>query len=146
MRTQIGWYNLNESRTFTNSFETAAWYEEVRVPAGRYPVYVYDARFRDDGELTCRSPEMAYVPMDGVIESDYFGSLFFGVPISHYDTAQNVGKASTTSVDKRLYELAKDVLSGSTDWELLPEYEARRIDFEYDGEPHHTWGIFKAEG
>lgn len=42
--TQIGWYNLKEDRIFRNTYECAAWYEDVFVKAGKYPVVVYDFR------------------------------------------------------------------------------------------------------
>ena len=38
--TQIGWYTLPQEADFNDSFESAAQYKRIAVPAGRYPVVV----------------------------------------------------------------------------------------------------------
>lgn len=141
--TQIGWYILKEDRVFRNDYECAAWYEDVLVKAGRYPVEVYDLRFYDDGRID-HSCGGAYVSMDGEIVSDYFATMYCGVPVGKpYDTTKNKGKRSEHHGYWYLYDIAHKILDGDTEFELLPEYEPREIHFEYNGEEHVTHGIFK---
>jgi hypothetical protein len=141
--TQIGWYNLEHDTEFDNTYECAAWYERVLVKAGRYPVEVYDLRFSDDGRID-HSCHGAYVTMPGTVTSDYFATMYCGVPVgAPYDTTKNKGKASEHHGYWYLYDIAHRVLDGKPEFELLPEYEAREIHFEYDGEEHVTHGIFK---
>lgn len=142
-KTQIGWYHLKEDTKFYNTFECAAWYEEVLVKAGKYPAIVYDFAVTKDNTIKGHI-DSVYVPMDGVILSDEFGARFCGVPVGSYDNYKNAGKQSNHQMVSYMYSVAKDILyNPETSWELFPEYEPRQIDFEYDGEMHHTHGIFK---
>lgn len=143
MDKQIGWYTINEDTVFTNSdFETAAWVERIACKAGKYPVYVYDYRINDDGKVSGHIG-MGHVGIPGAIVSDYFGSLFFGVPIGSYDETQNAGKPATYRTQQYLYAIADEILHNpDTKWSLLEGYEAREIRFTYDGTPHTTHGIF----
>lgn len=141
--TQIGWYTLDKDTEFDNTYECAAWYERVLVKAGRYPVEVYDMRIREDGEVDGRG---AYVTMPGVVTSDYFASLFCGVPVGEpYDTTKNRGKQSEHHGYWYLYDIAHRILDGKPGFELLPEYEPREIRFfsSIDGRELVTHGIFK---
>ena len=151
MKQQIGWYNLKEDNVFTNTYECAAWYENVLVKAGRYPVVVYDYNIRKsnrkshDNEV-CGHINGAYTSMDGTVVSDEFGARFYGVPVESYDNHKNAGKPSSHSMMCYMYIVADSILNEpDSPWELLPEYEAREIRFEYDGEEHVTYGIFKVE-
>ena len=143
-KTQIGWYTLEQDTEFDNTYECAAWFERVMVKAGRYPVYVYDLGFEDSGEISyrCRG---AYVVMPGVVTSDYFGSLFCGVPVGTYDGTKNRGKQSEYHAYWYLYSIAERILEGKTDFELFPEYDPREIRFfsSIDGREIVTHGIFK---
>lgn len=121
---QIGWYTLKKDEVFTNSFETAAWYEDVLVPAGKYPIYAYDVHYIYDGRMTSHI-DGAYVCMEGTITSDYFGALFCGVPISGYDHEKNKGKSAKTSFFTYLSGVAEAVISGDDRYELLPEFIAK---------------------
>lgn len=145
MDKQIGWYHLKEDTVFTNDFETAAWYERVKVPAGKYPVVVCDYRVlhfdderrrRFNGEVTGHCGGV-YICMDGTIVSDNFQSLFYGSPIGEpYDTGKNAGKPSRHNSFSYLYSVAQSVLDDpESPYELFPEYEARAEQFvsEYDG-------------
>ena len=153
MNKQIGWYNLREAKIFTNSFETAAWYEDVLVQPGRYPIEVIDykvhhfddeKRRRFNGEITGHIGG-AYVNMKGTIVSDNFQSLFYGMPIGEpYDTAKNSGKPSDTHFFMYLYSLADSILNDpATPYELFPEYEAVEdcLISSYDGKPLVTHSI-----
>lgn len=149
MEKQIGWFHLNEDKVFQNTYECAAWYENVLVPKGDYPLMVYDycEEKRKDGSTELGYRCYYHVPMDGTITGDYFGSLFCGVPIGTYDGSQNVGKASSHSMFCRDYIIAEEVLNGSDKWTLFPEYEAREIRFisSLDGRELVTHGIFVKE-
>lgn len=150
MKQQIGWYNLKEDRVFQNEFECAAWYENVLVKAGRYPVVVYDFRIHhSSNELFDNEVEghirSAYAEMEGTIVSDEFGARFCGMPISSYDSLQNAGKPSRHSLFNYLFMIADSIVNDKdTPWELFPEFEAREINFDDGGKQIHTYGIFKA--
>ncbi len=144
MNKQIGWFHLGLDTVYRNSFEFAAWYEDVEVKAGRYPIevidYSEDSSHRVNGYIGS-----AYVTMPGTIVSDYFASHYCGVPISDYDTNKNAGKESSHTMHVYLYELASSVLYGTEFIELLPEYEAREIKFTYGGQEDTTQGIFRKD-
>lgn len=142
VKKQIGWFNLALDTVYRNDFEFAAWYEEVEVKAGRYPIEVYDYREDSNHEVEGHI-RSAYVTMPGTIVSDYFAGHYCGVPISGYDTGKNAGKESSHTMQTYLYDLASSVLDGTDFIELLPEYEAREIKFTYDGKEHVTHGIFR---
>lgn len=144
MKKQIGWYNLKEDKVFYNTFECAAWYEEVMVPAGKYPIDVIDYKVEKDGKIYGYI-DSAYVTMEGTILSDEFGSRFCGVPVGTYDNKKNAGKKSSHTMHVYLYSLAKHILDVDNEWELLPEYEAREINFvsSFDGREITTHGVFK---
>ena len=144
---QIGWYILPEAKDFYNDYECAAWWEKVHIEAGRYPLYVYDRTFTDDGELRSNG---AYTHMEGVLVSDNKQSLFYGCPIGEpYDEKKNAGKPASHGGFYYLFSIAEDVLNvnhcRSGRFELLPEYEAKEIRFvsTYDGKEKTTYGIFK---
>lgn len=141
---QIGWYNLKEDTVFhDNGYECAAWYENIKVPAGRYSAVVYDYRVREDGKVDGSVSASVYVTMNGTIESDYFGTLICGVPVGEYDSGKNKGAKSRYCMRAYGYSVADSILhTTDTPWELLPEYEAREFQFEYDGETYTHWGIF----
>lgn len=155
-RTQIGWYTLKKDKVFCDrGYETASWYENILVKAGRYPVVCYDYRVLKDGKVDSHIGE-CYTLFEGVIVNDYFGSEFCGVPIGTYDTKKNAGKPSHYSEFCYLYSLADYLLHGQEEgykfpkdedgeYELFPQYEARDIVFLYDNEYHTTHGIFLKE-
>ena len=145
---QIGWFILKQDKVYCdNGYECAAWYENIAVNAGKYPLMVNRYDTRPDGQVGSRGVDMASVALDGVVVDDYFGSMFCGVPVGTYDCKKNAGKRSTYYWRWYLYGIAHDLLDGKTNdeysIELLPEYEAREIWFEYDGEQHCTHGIFE---
>lgn len=157
MNKQIAWCDLKEDTVFRNEFETAAWYEDVKVPAGRYPVIVNsykvlhfddEKRKRFNGEVTGHIGG-AYICMEGIIVSDNFQSLFCGVPIGEpYDGKKNAGKFSRHNSFTYLYSLADSVLNNpKTPYELFPEYEAREEVFvsDFDGKSYTSYGIYVKE-
>lgn len=147
--TQIGWYTLKEDTVFSNAFECAAWYEDVLVKAGKYPVVVYDFRViqHDNPDFNRRVEGhigTASVHMSGTIVSDEFGTRFFGVPIGDYDNRKNAGNEAAHNMMSYMYSIAESVLKDpESPWELLPEYEARSIQGEWGGEPYTVYGIYR---
>lgn len=147
--TQIGWFNLKEDKVFRNTYECAAWYEDVLVKAGRYPVSVYDFRVlkHEDPKYNNRIQGHiggTYTDMEGTIVSDEFGARYFGMPISDYDNNQNAGKPSRHSMFDYMYDIADSILNDpDSPWELLPGFEAREIHGEYDGRPYISHSIYK---
>ena len=134
---QIGWYNLKEDKVFyDNSYECAAWYENIAVKAGKYPVTVYDYRVRDDGKIQGHVSGV-YVTFEGTVVNDYFGSLYCGVPIGTYDCEKNKGKKSRYTMHSYFYSVADSILNNpDTPYELFPEYVAEPYTFisSIDGE------------
>lgn len=141
--TQVGWVTLDADKVFTNcSYECAAWSEDVLVKAGRYPVRIYGLRFMDDGRIDYSNGGV-YITLPGTIVSDYFPTLYCGVPVGgEYDTKKNAGRASEYHYHMQDYSFAEKVCNGGRDdylggtYELFPEYEARvqsRSVSEYDG-------------
>ena len=153
MEKQIGWFILHEDTEFTNTYECAAWYENVLVKAGRYPMEVPDYKITDTelGKKVSGYIDMIGVELPGIIASDEFGARFCGVPVGDYDNYKNKGKESSYYFRQYLYGVADAILhpedslyvSEKYSYELLPEYEAKDINFEYDGEQCTIWGIFE---
>lgn len=151
-KTQIGWYNLKEDKEFCDrGYECAAWYENILVKAGKYPIVVYDFKTLENecGTEIDGHCSNASINMDGTIVDDYFGTLFCGVPVGTYDCKKNAGKESFYSFSRYLYSIAKEILNNpNTPYELFDEYEPKEIRFTsiFDGKEHITHGIFLKEG
>ena len=155
MDKQIGWFILHEDTEFTNTYECAAWYENVLVKAGRYPIEVPDYKIEDTkwGKEVSGHIDMIGVYLPGIITSDEFGARFYGIPLGSYDNYKNKGKESSYYFRQYLYGVASAILdsegslykSKKYTYELLSEYEAKEINFisDYDGRNIKTWGIFE---
>lgn len=139
---QIGWYVLTEPKEFRNTYEYAAWYQNVLVPAGRYPVtgyYGFNERDRrvtdqiDDLSISCK--------LVGKITGSDFSSGFGGV---QYGSKRdiNLGQESSVYFNPYAHSVAKDICEGKSPFVLLPQFEARPVHFNYQGRPHTTYGIF----
>jgi len=63
---RIGWFHVNEETVFTRTYEVAAWYTNIAVQPGWYPVYQQ------------RPGEDFFVEMPGVVVGSDFTSLFCG--------------------------------------------------------------------
>lgn len=156
MDKQIGWFVLKEGTEFTNTYECAAWYENVFVSAGRYAMNVpnYCIRETKNGKKVDGHIGMIGVYLPGVITTDEFGTRFCGVPVGYYDNSKNKGKPSRYYFRQYLYGVADAILrkensiysNDKWEYELLPEYEARDIHFDYNGEMCTTHGIFYKGG
>lgn len=139
----IGYAVISEDTVMhNNSFECAAWYENILVRKGKYPI-VSDGR----GDF--------YIHYDGEIVSDYFGSLFCGVPIGTYDCEKNRGKKATYTAHLYGFMIARCILEneghcfgGSADETFVLEdgYEAVWEEYEWDGEKKKSPSILKTKG
>jgi len=70
-------------------YETAAWWEDVNVAAGSYPV---------QGEVDAQGKvkDLVFFGLPGTVVADYFRSLWGGMPMGQdYDRTQNAGKPSS---------------------------------------------------
>ena len=145
---QIGWYTVPEDTEMTDrGFACAAWSRTVAIKAGKYPVmssgYQYHERDRRyTAELADRSIS---IELPGEIVADDFQSHFCGNPFGTYDTKKNAGTPASIYLSPYAHSVAWGIVRGEGEIELLPQFEARVIDFEYDGEPKQTAGIFDRE-
>ena len=142
-KTQIGWIVIREPRIVHKAdFECAAWWEDIMIEPGKYPIYVHDMKIWKNGEIGCRS---AFASIPGRIVMDYFGSMFYGVPVGTYDNTKNSGNPADYLMNWYMFMLAENAMDGSGEIELLPEYEAREYTFvsRVDGVERVTHGIFK---
>ena len=148
MKFQIGWYIVPKETIYTNFFETAAWYENILIQPGKYPLYAEKFRFNErehkeeniiDGWIMFSLP--------GVIQSDNFQSLFFGCPVGQdYDTTKNKGKPGEYHGQTYPYTVAENILySAIPRYELFPEYQAIEKQFTstYDDKVYTTHQIIK---
>lgn len=118
-RILLGWVTLAEPvDRVNNSYETAAWSDTVRVPAGRYEVwtggYWYSIRY------------------EGVIVSKSTPSLWAGSPIAGAKSPQgkdhpDVGKVERAWARSYLYTLRPDQIAG---FELAPgiRWDVERLE------------------
>lgn len=140
MKKQIGFYVLTESKVFTKYFECAAWYENIKVNPGKYPIYVDNYKVLKDGEIY---GSFVYASLPGIIESDNFQSLFCGMPIGNtYDSTKNAGKEAVYNLQTYVYEIARSAHYGKV--ELFPEYTVKDTSFksDYDGHLIESYDIF----
>lgn len=139
----IGTYHLKEDKVFRNEYECAAWYEDVLVKAGFYPVEVYDYYVESDGEISghCRG---VYVDMPGTVVSDYFGGEYCGTLIGEYDSFKHAGNQYRHSMFSYMVFVAKSIIDGDSAYKLDKGFEARHVKFvNYKGEEVTTYGIFE---
>lgn len=143
MDVNIATYHLKEDKVFRNLFECAAWYEDVLVKAGDYPMTVHQYSVGQDGQVGGHCMAM-YAIMQGEIVKDEFGAIVGGIHIGKYDNYQNRGKPSYHYLLCYMHSVAKSILDNDGIYELDEGYEAREIQFvDFEGKPKTTYGIFK---
>jgi hypothetical protein len=143
-KVQIGWFVLTEEKEFKKAdYECASWYQVIKVPAGKYPVY---GRFayseREDKETNEIKYNSIVCRLDGVIVESDFSAHFAGERVGN-KVNTDVGENGSVHLYPYSFQLAKWILEGEGCYELLPEFEAREIKFTYDSEERVTYGIFK---
>jgi hypothetical protein len=95
-RIECGFYHLAETKVFHYAgYECAAWWQDVEVEAGDYPVF---AVIEED---TIR---WFLVTLPGVVVADNFQALYCGTRIGKpYDEAQNAGKGAEYHIQSNDY-------------------------------------------
>lgn len=143
----IGYLVLKEPKVYTNTYECAAWYQKVEVPAGKYPVYGYQLSSWPDAPPPSDQIDHYSCRLKGKVVGSNFSSYFCGNMVGSGKFNEDVGQDAEYLIDggSRGYALAWSILKGESDIELLPEFEAREVPFEYEGEMKSTAGIFKKE-
>ena len=141
---QIGWYNLKEDTVFHKAdFECAAWCENIKVKAGRYPIVLMSGYriLRKNGWLI----DAPYVIMTGEIVSDYFGTMFCGNPIGGYDTEKNKGATARYTMHPYPFEVGRSICEDpDSPYELFPEWEAKAAQYisSIDGREATTYDLY----
>jgi len=110
-RIQCGTYRVRESTVYHHAgYECAAWWRDVRVESGDYPVF---------GNLV-GSTFLFFVDLPGVIVADNFQSFFGGVAIGKgYDQNQNAGKPGTYSIYSQDYCVFASLKNGeNSPWRI----------------------------
>jgi|TARA_R110000824_G_scaffold114010_3_gene264165 hypothetical protein len=141
-------YTVGETTERTNTFECAAWYENVEIAPqtaiGKTEGHSYftDSRVGDDGKRDVRWVSFKFT---GFVTSDYFQSLFAGNKIGKsYDRAKNIGKSAHTNSQPYGYVIADSLIHDpNTPYALTDEgdqYEAKCVFYE----SKNTWSDVKA--
>lgn len=133
-------YIARENEIQHNGFECAAWDEEILLTPGEYSI---SAELDASGEVK----DSVFFSVAGTIKSDYFQALWCGQRIGDaYDPKQNAGKSKDWRGHFYAHAVASRILDGTeTHIRLRHGFEARRVDFEYDGRQCHTYGIFRVD-
>jgi len=137
---QIGWYYQRKEEVVCYAgYECAAWYENIKLTPGKYPMFADDDRVWK-GRICCRDVN---IMVDGTVVSDDFGTRYFGMPIGEYDHTKNKGKPSRYDKGGYSYMVAENAY-GNPDYEIFPEYEIREEQFyvDYDMEYHSLFEFY----
>jgi len=123
MKKQIGFVTIEKDCVVRdNGYECAAWYKDIAIKAGEYPVYL------DDKEPDFRSVSLT---VKGTVVADDFSSRYCGNIIGTYDRNKNVGKPSTKYYSCAPYTLGSKVsyiLPGPITF--LPNWKMVATEFE----------------
>ncbi len=87
-REQIGVATLAEAKTQRRLLEVAAWFEDVTIPAGEYPI---TAGVEQRGKVIENSVR---IELAGTITASAFPSLFGGLPVGSGIVDANSGRPS----------------------------------------------------
>ena len=113
-RHQMGVYVLTEPKVFRNNYECAAWYQDVEVPAGEYPMIgVFEA-----GVL-----QWIVVGFTGTITGSDFTSFFGGNSFGKAKVDEDKGKEGRAGITARPYEVANEIAEHpNTAWRLNEDW------------------------
>jgi len=147
----VGYYVVKEDEVFTdNGYACAAWFKKILVKAGRYAVMAgqYSYHERDKYYMDKLADRSLSVKLPGTVVAADFQGRYFGKPIGGSDDASKkyLGETSSICLSPYAHATALAILEGTSSIELLPEFEAREIPFEYEGKPNKTYGIFRKAG
>lgn len=128
---RVGTLRVPEARIFRRNSEFAAWWTDIRVTPGTYPLLWTNQGY---GWVSAALP--------GVVVDESNASHFGGVAmgVSH---RRNIGKPETYHWGIRDYELARTMLEGSDpNIKLDPGVKAERVEGTgSDGKSYHTWKL-----
>lgn len=101
--TTIGTVTLTDDQTFTRQYETAAWFQDIHVPAGATAELRLDAR------------GFVYATFAGVKGRSNFTSLYGGVPITRDGSKidRGMGEPDTYGFQTYAYMAAKAIHEGT---------------------------------
>ena len=109
--TTVGHFIVKEDKVFTKRYEFAAWYKDIKVSAGRYPVKMINP---EEQWSHC-----AYsVKLPGVVTKSDFSPHFGGVRTGD-SVDKHVGEEATYTIPWSPYNVAQKKYG----IELLPEWE-----------------------
>ena len=117
---QIGWLNLMEDKVFTDrGYECAAWWQDIAVKAGKYPMFIDGKAVWDNGRVDGTARVTAELP--GIVTSAYAFSfaewvstekVSDGISLEILDGFKvNVGTRYSTVYEKEVpdYDIFKEV-------------------------------------
>lgn len=124
--TQIGFYILDRPTVFTRHYECAAWYTNVTVPAGKYPLY---AKVKDG--VVQSGHDSVRVELPGVISGSDFTSRL-GASHGRPQVNEDVGKKEVYRLSSAAYTIAQVILTGANQYyDLFPEFLPQITSFEH---------------
>jgi hypothetical protein len=128
---QVGTLRIRTDKVFRQHSEYAAWWTDIRVPAGVYPILSRP-----------ENKEWVGAALPGVITDEANAPHLGGVAVGP-DRKDRAGKPATYHWSIRAYELAKIILEGNDpDLRLEKGVSAHRVEFTgFDGKVHHTWEL-----
>lgn len=143
-RIQIGVYHVETPETHTQRYECAAWYREIKIAPGDYPIF---ARFppnyyrKDEAKDTSIS-----VWLSGTVIASDFSSYYCGVPVGKGKRNEDTGQPAEYHIMPYAHALAIALMEkapGCEKWRLFDGFEPRWVPFTYNGKECRTAGIFR---
>jgi hypothetical protein len=143
---QIGWYTVPDDEEYTDrGYECAAWYKTIMVKAGKYPVIAEKFFFHERDKVYTNqiNDTSIRIRLDGIVTKDDFAGRFCGSFIGIPKFNRYAGEESFLFLRPYAHATAKEILEGTSNIELLPDFEAQEIHFTWNDESHISYGIFK---
>lgn len=136
---QIGYLKLEEPAVYKQLFETASWYQNIQVEAGKYPIYS-----REKYNYTSRMMNA------GHMEDNMFGGLKGTIISSNFDNGrpdEDKGMEATYVIQPYGHSIARGIIENGSNYnvELLPEFHARKVYYVYHGELKNSYGIYRTD-
>lgn len=111
----------------------AGQFETTLIAPGRYPVFVEDYNYVENESMYSNNLK------------DFRGLFIYMAGQCVADSAERSKDhypfPNTVFISPYAHATAHSILEGTSDIKLLPPYEAKAVDFEYDGEMHRTYKI-----
>lgn len=137
----VGTIVIGEGVTKTRLYECAAWFDEIAIPPGEYPLTGW---VDENGELSDRDPQGYSVglryELTGTVVASNKQSLWCGVPVSKRGINENIGETMSYVGHVAVYSLANAMLNGEAPDNIkIPGFTPYWYHFEYEsrGETVH---------